>query len=279
MTPTMIARLVERGILSWDAPLERLLPELRTEMDPGYRKVTLRELLSHRAGLHDEIDSDVYEAFYSDRRPLHDQRLAYVRMALKSPPAYPPGTDARYSNRGTIIAEDATGLSYEALMQREVFGPLDIRSAVFTPTRPGDLTGHEGGKPQFGPHADNPPVDRPAGEVRLTMDDWARFAIDQMEGERGRGKLLKAESYYELHTGQGGTIYGLGWGVRPTLDGVDGRFLTHGGSNGCWLARIVLAPDTEDGFLITANSADGGADKAEAEIETVLVPTLGRAGR
>jgi len=88
-----------------------------------------------------------------------------------------------------------------------------------------------------------------------------------------------AQSYRELHTGQGGTIYGLGWGVRPTLDGVDGRFLTHGGSNGYWLARIVLAPDAEDGVLIAANSADGGADKAEAEIENALVPTLGHAGR
>jgi CubicO group peptidase (beta-lactamase class C family) len=278
MTAVMIARLVERGRLSWDAPLEKMLPELAKDMDPGYRQATLRELLSHRAGLHDEIDSDVYAALYNDHRPMHQQRLDYVRMALKSPPAYPPGSRAQYSNRGAIvaalIAEDVTGLSYETLMRREVFEPLGMTSATFAPTRPGDLVGHEKGKPQIGLHADNPPVDAPAGEVRLSLSDWARFAIDQIKGERGQGRLLSAATYRDLHTGEGGTIYALGWGAHPDLNGVQGRFLTHGGSNGYWLARIVLEPDTGDGFLIAANSADGGADVAEAEIEKALTPTL-----
>jgi CubicO group peptidase (beta-lactamase class C family) len=278
MTATMIARLVERGVLSWDKPLDRLLPELAADMNPGYRNVTLNELLSHRAGLHDQIDSAVLEAFYSDRRPLHVQRLDYVRMALEAPPAYPPGSEARYSNRGTIIAalaaERATGLSYEALMRREVFLPLAMASARFDPTRPGDLVGHEAGKPRNGLHADNPPVDAPAGEVRLSMGDWAKFAIDQMVGERGRGKLLTAASYRLLHTGQGGTIFGLGWDVRPVLNGVKGRFLTHGGSNGYWTARIVLEPDTESGVLIAANCAGAQADGAIAAIEGALTPTF-----
>jgi CubicO group peptidase (beta-lactamase class C family) len=278
MTAAMIARLIERGVFSWDTPLERLLPELAAQMDPGYRNVTLNELLSHRAGLQDRIDSAVLEAFYTDRRPLHAQRLDYVRMALQIPPAFPPGADARYSNRGTIIAalaaERATGLSYEALMRREVFVPLGMRSARFSPTCRGDLVGHEAGKPRFGLHADNPPVDAPAGELRLSMDDWAKFAIDQMRGERGHGKLLTAASYQLLHTGQGGTIYGLGWGVRPVLNGVQGRFLTHGGSNGYWLARIVLEPDTESGFLLAVNTAGADADAAVAAIEGTLTPTL-----
>jgi CubicO group peptidase (beta-lactamase class C family) len=278
MTATMIARLVERGVLSWDTPLASLLPELAGEMNPAYRDVTIKDLLSHRAGLQDLIDSDVLEAFYTDARPLHAQREDYVRMALKVPPAYPPRTEARYSNRGTIIsalaAERATGLPYETLMQREVFDPLGMTSARFTPTRPGDLVGHEAGKPQVGAHADNPRVDAPAGELRLTMADWTKFAIDQMRGERGRGRLLTAASYRLLHTGQGGTIYGLGWGVRPVVDGVSGRFLTHSGSNGYWLARIVLDPDTENGILIAANSSDGDANAAVAAIEGALAPGL-----
>src|SRR5438270_7905064 len=132
MTATMIARLVERGVLSWNAPLPKLIPELSTSMRADYRNVNLIELLAHRAGLQDLIDSDYYESLYHDRRPMHAQRIDYVKMALSWPPAYPPGTDAKYSNRGTVIAalaaEDATGLSYEALMQREVFAPLGMHS-------------------------------------------------------------------------------------------------------------------------------------------------------
>lgn len=278
MTATMIARLVERGTLSWDAPLSTLIPELLTKMRADYRSVNLVELLSHRAGLQDLIDSDYYESLYHDRRPMHLQRVDYVKMALSWPPAYPPGTDAKYSNRGTVIAalaaEDATHASYEELMRREVFAPLGMRSPRFDPPRHGELAGHDGDTPEYGLMADNPPVDAPAGEVRLTLHDWATFAIDQMDGDRGKGRLLKTATYRMLHTGQAGTIYGLGWGVRTSLNGVSGRFLTHGGSNGYWDAIIVLEPDKENGFLIVANSASDSAQKTLARVEAEVVPTL-----
>lgn len=278
MTATMIARLVEGHVLSWQTPLSQLLPELSQSMRADYRAVDLIELLAHRAGLQDLIDSDYYERLYHDSRPLHAQRIDYVRMALQWPPAFPPGTDAKYSNRGTVIAalaaEDATGVGYEELMQREIFRPLGMRSVRFDPPRAGDLAGHDGDTPKYGPHADNPPVDAPAGEIRLTLGDWAKFALDQMAGDEGRGSLLSKSSYVLLHTAQDGSIYGLGWGVRSSLDGVNGRFLTHSGSNGYWFARIILAPDTRSGLLLVTSSADSAAQKAVADAETKVVPTL-----
>jgi CubicO group peptidase (beta-lactamase class C family) len=278
MTATLIARLVERGALSWDTPLSRLIPELSKSMRADYRNVNLKELLAHRAGLQDLIDSDYYERLYHDRRPLHAQRVDYVRMALSWPPAFRPGTDAKYSNRGTVIAalaaEDSTGRGYEVLMRREVFAPLGMRSPRFDPPHRGELAGHDGEIPKYGLHADNPRVDAPAGEVRLTLNDWARFAIDQMEGDHGKGRLLRKSTYALLHTGQAESIYGLGWGVRQSLDGVSGRFLTHSGSNGYWFARIVLAPDKENGLLVVTSSAGMGAQKAVSNIETAIVPTL-----
>jgi CubicO group peptidase (beta-lactamase class C family) len=278
MTATMIARLVEHGTLSWDTPLSRLIPELSKSMRADYRGVDLKELLAHRAGLQDLIDSDYYESLYRDKRPIHAQRVDYVRMALSWPPAFPPGTDAKYSNRGTVVAslaaEDATGRSYEDLMRRQVFAPLGMRSPRFDPPKRGELAGHDGEAPKYGLHADNPRVDAPAGEVRLTLDDWAKFAIDQMKGDHGRGRLLRQSTYVLLHTGQAGTIFGLGWGVRQSLDGVSGRFLTHSGSNGYWFARIVLAPDQENGLLVVTNSGGMGAQKAVGDIEAAVVPTL-----
>ena len=278
MTATMIARLVERGTLLWNAPLTKLIPELSTSMRADYQSVNLIQLLAHRAGLQDLIDSDYYESLYHDRRPMHAQRVDYVRMALSWPPAYPPGTDAKYSNRGTVIAalaaEDATHVGYEELMRREVFAPLGIRSPRFDAPRRGELAGHDGDVAKYGLKADNPPVDAPAGEVRLTLDDWAKFAIDQMKGDHGRRRLLHTSTYRLLHTGQARTVFGLGWGVRDSLDGINGRFLTHGGSNGYWDARIVLAPDQENGLLIVTSSASDGAQKAIAAVEAEIVPTL-----
>ena len=187
MTAAMIGRLVDHHILSWDAPLEQMLPELAADMQPAYRSVTIRDLLSHQAGLQANIEMSALDAFRSDPRPMHELRLAYSTLALAQKPAYPPRTDNLYSNSGLVIAatiaERATGLSYERLMQKELFGPLHMSSAEFGPTHKGQALGHGNGRPQTGPDADNAPVIAPVGEIHLTMRDWAKFAIDQMAGE------------------------------------------------------------------------------------------------
>src|SRR5689334_18899413 len=41
MTATLIARLVESGVLSWERPLSQMLPELAQGMQAQYRDVTL----------------------------------------------------------------------------------------------------------------------------------------------------------------------------------------------------------------------------------------------
>nr|QQZ49759.1 hypothetical protein JKL49_23565 [Phenylobacterium glaciei] len=73
--------------------------------------------------------------------------------------------------------------------------------------------------------------------MRLTLADWALFAIDQMAGEQGRGKLLKPATYRLLHTPQGDTNAALGWGVRTWPKGRLTRMLALG------LQRLLERPD------------------------------------
>ncbi len=136
MTATLITRLVDRHVLAWNTPLARMFPELAESMRPEYRSVTLIELLTHRAGLaHDVADVTYFNAFFNDTRPLSEQRHDYIAHALQEAPIAPPGTKVSYSNTGfiiaAVIAERATGMSYEALMQREVFDPLGITHVGF----------------------------------------------------------------------------------------------------------------------------------------------------
>ncbi len=277
MTATMIARLVERGTLSWSTPLPALLPG--TPMRPEYRDVTLVDLLSHRAGLRDlddTRDAALLAAAFADRRPLPEQRQALARTVLAEPPIGPAHAESSYSNSGYVlaaaIAERATGRSFEALMQAEVFEPLGMKVA-YADSRPGEVLGHKAGKPLTGPQADNPRLFAPAGEVRLTMHDWAVFAIDQMAGERGQGKLLKAPTYLFLHAPQGDTSAALGWGVRTTWPKeAPIRMISHAGSNGYWNALIALAPDRQGGVLVAANAGDGtDAEKAETAVILTLM--------
>lgn len=278
MTATMIARLVERGTLSWHTPLKDMLPT--TTMLSQYQDVTLVELLSHRAGLPPQIDEKLIEAAREDQRPFTALRLEYAKLALSEAPVGPARAAMSYSNSGFMIAasiaERATGKSYETLMQEEVYGPLDIKINTHD-SRRGEVLGHQAGKPLSGAKSDIPAYFAPAGSTtKLSMRDWAKFAIDQMAGEHGKGKLLTANSYQFLHTPQGDTPSALGWGVRlgwPSNAPI--RMLIHAGSNGYWNALIALAPDSMSAILIAANAGEGsGAEKAEVNIVRTLLPSL-----
>ncbi len=203
MTVAMIARLAERGVLDWNAPLEKMLPALAPAMLPAYRQVTLVQLLSHRAGLpRDLLDLKGAEHFFGDTRPTGPQRLAYIAAALKNPPEVAPGTAFAYSNTGFLIAaaiaELVTGDSYEVLMRKEVFGPLAMRDVGFGNTGDGQNRGHQKGKPMlrmanFDDGA--PAMFAPAGFLHMSLADWARFNLDQLAGAQGKGKLLAPASY------------------------------------------------------------------------------------
>jgi CubicO group peptidase (beta-lactamase class C family) len=283
MTATLIARLVDRKVLSWDAPLEKMLPDLAQTMRPEYRSVTLTQLLSHRSGLpHDLMDEAAVNVMFADRSavPLDRKRALYIAAALKDPPVAPPGSAFSYSNTGYIvaaaIAERATGVTYETLMRREVFDPLGMTSVGFGVTQDGQPIGHHGGRPIFDPIQSNPPFFAPAGNIYLSLADWARFCLDQMAGANGRGALLTPASYQLMQTAQPGGEVGLGWGVLPSLAGHPGPVLEHAGSDGNWYAVVALFPRTGAGVLVAANAGDDmDGDKAD---RTALKAALTRLG-
>ena len=200
MTVAMVARLVEQGKLSWTTPLSKMMPELAATMQAQYRDVTLVQLLSHHTGLpHDIVDEKVVQDFFThtSNGSLTEQRKAYIARALQDAPVGPTSA-FNYSNTGLLIAavaaERATGKPYEELMQTEVFAPLGMSHVGFGLTRPGQPQGHLLGRVQA-PTDGNPPFFAPAGNMFMPLSDWARFCIDQLEGEAGRGKLLKTETY------------------------------------------------------------------------------------
>lgn len=271
MTATMIARLVERGKLSWTARLDQMLPQLAATMHASYRDVTLPDLLSHHSGLPENVgggDMSFFNTFYDDRAPPADQRLRYAARGLSEAPVVAKRTTNSYSNTGVLVAavcaEQATGIRYERLMDIEVFGPLRMSSVRFSHLGgPGEPVGHVDGRVADQPHDPNPPMFTPPGGVRVSLPDWAKFCIEHMVGERGQGVLLSAETYRFLHTAQGATTAALGWGVQDHAAGHAGRALVHSGSDGNWFALVALFPDEGNAALVVANAAESmGGDKS-----------------
>lgn len=281
MTATLIARLVERGVLSWDRPLDQMLPGLAATMRPEYRDVTLPDLLSHRAGLPENHDDMAFfNSFHADPAPPTAQRLRYLTTALADAPAGPKRDAMIYSNTGLLTAaaaaEHATGKPFETLIVQEVFRPLGMGSISFDQFGgANEPCGHVDGRPADKATDVNPRMFAPAGAMRLTLADWARFCIDHMRGEHGRGKLLRADTYRFLHTGQGETRSALGWGASPHPMGLTGPALTHAGSDGNWYALVVLFPQMGSGALVVANAGDSmGGDKAAMAATRALAATV-----
>lgn len=272
MTASLIARLVEEDLLSWDATLPELLPDLAADMDEAYAGVTLEHLLSHSSGVIANPGMIQFQALRLGDTPLPERRMNVARNALSAAPAFEPGTDFLYSNVGYVIAgaiaEQATGEAWEDLMRFYVFDTIGITEFGFGPPPSGanyeNPRGHSSGL--FGPQPstlDNPAAYGPAGTVHITLHDWAIFAADHLRGAAGNGALLSPESYERLHTAHSPDgAYALGWGVNFDEDG-NTVFLRHAGSNTMWYAYIALNPNTGQGVLAVTNDA---TDEGQAAV-------------
>src|SRR5437660_4900373 len=89
MTATLVAMLVEEGKLNWTTTLSELFADTVKPMHPAWEKVTLRQVLAHRAGLRFEPDGLAQVFGELMGRPprsrlgtLPQQRLAIARQAL-----------------------------------------------------------------------------------------------------------------------------------------------------------------------------------------------------
>jgi D-alanyl-D-alanine carboxypeptidase len=120
--------LVRSGDLELDSTIGELLPG----QPAAWSQITLRQLLGHTSGL---PDFSLTQAFARDfaadvmRRFTPQELLGYVAGA---PLAFTPGSRYEYSNTDNIVAalmaEAATGRSYDRLLRERVYRPLRMRN-------------------------------------------------------------------------------------------------------------------------------------------------------
>jgi D-alanyl-D-alanine carboxypeptidase len=118
--------LVRRGVLELNDTIGERLPSLPA----AWGAVTLSQALHHTSGLPDFAASPGWQADLNADpvgRLTAPQLIAYV---AGEPLLFPPGSAYKYSNTDNIVvglmAEAATGQSYERLLQSRVFSPLGL---------------------------------------------------------------------------------------------------------------------------------------------------------
>jgi D-alanyl-D-alanine carboxypeptidase len=119
--------LVSKGALSLNDTIGERLPDL----PEAWSEVTLRQLLNHTSGLPDFSQN---KRFREDllaslkKAPSPEKLLSYVkRKDLR----FDPGSKYKYSNSDNVavalMAESATGRTYEGQLQEQVYGTLGLR--------------------------------------------------------------------------------------------------------------------------------------------------------
>lgn len=274
MTSTLVARLAEAGRLSWDDTVGGVLGGAIPTMRAEYRDASFRHLCSHRAGLQGNIPMSELVAFPRESADSRADRIRYARIGLTQEPRGPKETTFEYSNTGYVIAgamlETKMGVPWEALIQRYVFDPLNMRSAgQGAPGTPGawdEPCGHAPNArgemepyPPGGAINDNPAALGPAGRVHANAEDVLRYLNAHCDM---RTDFLSRESWQILHTPPFGGPYAMGFARQ-------GNALWHNGSNTLWYAEVMF--DQTRGIVAVAAANDGRASDLAAPVGAALI--------
>lgn len=178
-TAVAIAQLAEKGKLDLDDNISRWLPDFPK---PAAEKITIRQLLQHRAGTGDYLMQDNFRKAAAAITTV-DQLYQLIK---DQPLLYKPGQSQQYSNSGYVvlgrIVEAAADIDYYEFVRKNIYRPAKMEHSESY-----DFGTHtdqqaiaysallrEDGSPPFGADFFNK-KGSPAGGGYATVEDLARF--------------------------------------------------------------------------------------------------------
>ena len=122
-TATLIMQLIEEGKISLSATLNDFYPQVK-----GSEKITIAHMLQHRSGIPDYLNVPNYFEWYTQP---HTKEELLQRVLLREN-KFEPDTKYEYSNSNyillTFITEDASGKTYENLLQERIIQPCKLKN-------------------------------------------------------------------------------------------------------------------------------------------------------
>ncbi|MFD0887955.1 serine hydrolase domain-containing protein, partial [Streptosporangium algeriense] len=225
-TAAVAMELVAAGDVDLDVPLAAYLP-----MFGAGRVVTLRQVLSHTAGL----AANVREEGGGES----DRARWVARNCRETDLAHPPGTVFSYSNVGYVVVglliEEITGMTWEEAVDAFVLDPLGIPARFDGTAEPRGVAGHavNAVRGKVFPVAEQnlPPLEAPNGALVLSAEELLSFARLFLTEDRAKGPLgaettepMLGDQLHGVTAGPFGLAdsWGLGWALYGD-DGAYGR--------------------------------------------------------
>ena len=200
---TAIMQLVEAGTVALDSSVVRYLPYFALK-DPRARSITVRQVLTHTAGIGDVTD-------YQWGKPEYDAGALerYVRGLEDSTLIAAPGEKWQYSNIGFEVLADliakVSGMPFEDYVQQRILTPLGMRKSTLLMTDIDSSLMAYGHSPDsagvYHRNAAYPYNRRHAASSTLhsNVDDMLRWGAANLgRGSLEGARILAASSYDEL---------------------------------------------------------------------------------
>ena len=267
-TGILLAMLADSGRVRWDDRATAYLPDLQL-FDPYVtHELTVRDLLTHRAGLAraDLLWTGGYG--YDTQEMLHHLRYLHPSWSMRTHYGY---NNLMYGAAGEVVAR-ASGMSWSDMLRKRIFQPLGMTCSNTSVTQLPGLSD------VASPHAivDNQLRVVPytnidaipaAGAINSCVADmvqWLRFQLDS--GRVNGTRLVSARNFRETHTPQLALridsayrvlnpathlrSYAFGW----TVADYHGReMLSHAGNLSGMAAMIGLLPEERIGVVVLSN--------------------------
>lgn len=273
-TSAALLLLEDEGKLSLDDTVAKHLPGVS-----GGDRITIRQLLSHTAGLQDYWPQDY--SFAAMEKPVAPQGI--LDRWAKKPLDFQPGTQWQYSNTGYtaagLIAEKAAGKPLMTFMTERFFKPLGIRAVdQDLAVGPGFAQGYQ--RAALGPVR---PVRQAArgwmfatGHLAMSVVDLAKWNIARLNRA-----LLPAEDWATQEKPvplADGTSTGYGLGVfSGTREGR--RYVQHDGAAVGFLTQNIVYPDDRAAITVVINGDFSDAAPAIANgLAGIVLPAPDETG-
>ena len=255
-TATSIMILVERGQLSLADPVALYIPEFGRF---GKEKVTVEQLLTHRAGF--VADNEMADYVGKSVKPLE--------KIYELQPAYEPGTRFVYSDVGFMVAAElvrrVSGKPLDQFARENIFAPLGMKDTNFLPAASARVAPTEMREGRWMRGEVHDPrayeLGGVAGHAGLfsTADDLAAFC--QMilgKGEYAGARILapySIERMVSAHSLPTSQMRGIGWDVNTSFSSNRGDLFPVGtfGHTGFTGTSIWIDPTSETFVVLLTN--------------------------
>lgn len=274
-TVTALAMLADEGKLNWDDKVSKFIPEFKMNEAYPSQEVTIRDLVTHRAGLGLGAGDLM---FFPEGGPLTVNDIVSRVKFLK--PAYSFRDGMEYNNIMFIVAGEVihriSGLEWADFIEQRIMKPVGMTASFGSYNRAKNITNkidaHApiNGKAVQVPHDWNETANA-AGGIMSNIKDmttWAEFLMNGFTTKDGK-KLVsdkQIQQIWELQRPISVALknpydthfygYGMGW----FLSDVKGHFqVQHTGGLIGTVTQFTLLPDIKLGIVVLTNQQSGAA--------------------